>query len=55
MEAPIGMRSGKINEIIKSVMQMELESDNESFVYYNELLYNVMRREYGEQHVKKRS
>lgn len=52
MEAPIGMRGEKMNEIIKSVMQMELESDNEGFVYFNELLYKVMRRVYGEQHVK---
>lgn len=48
MEAPIGMRGEKMNEIIKSVMQMELESDNEGFVYFNELLYKVMRRVYGE-------
>ncbi len=52
MEAPIGMKGEKVNDIIKSVMQMELVSDNEGFVYFNELLFKIMRRVYGEQHVK---
>ena len=52
MEPPLGMRGEKVNEIIKSVMKMELISDNEGFVYFNELLYRVMRRVYGDPHVK---
>lgn len=31
---------------------MELHSDEDGFVYFNELLYRTMRREYGESHVK---
>ncbi len=31
---------------------MELVSDNEGFVYFNELLYRVMRRVYGDPHLK---
>lgn len=52
MEPPLGMRGEKMTDIIKSVMQMELVSDNEGFVYFNELLFRVMRRVYGEAHVK---
>lgn len=54
MDAPLGMRGEKMNDIIKSVMQMELVSDNEGFVYFNELLYKSMRRVYGDPHVKNR-
>lgn len=46
------MRGEKVHTIIKSVMQMELVSDNEGFVYFNELLFRVMRRVYGDLHVK---
>jgi hypothetical protein len=52
MENPLGMRGEKINEIIKSVMQMELVSDQEGFVYFNELLYRAFRRVYGDYHVR---
>jgi hypothetical protein len=54
MEPPLGMRGYPVNEIIKSVMAMELLSDNEGFVYFNELLFRVMRRVYGDEHVKNR-
>ena len=52
MEPPLGMRGESVDDIIKSVMQMELVSDNEGFVYFNELLFKVMRRVYGDSHVK---
>jgi hypothetical protein len=52
MDPPLGMRNEPINDIIKSVMQMELVSDVEGFVYFNELLYRVFRRVYGDRHVK---
>ena len=41
-----------MSDIIKSVVRMELSSDNEGFVYYNELLFRAMRRVYGDTHVK---
>lgn len=31
---------------------MDLVSDDEGFVYFNELLFKAMRRIYGETHVK---
>lgn len=31
---------------------MDLVSDNEGFIYFNELLFKSMRREYGDKHVK---
>lgn len=39
-------------EIIKDVVLMELQSDEDGFVYFHELLFRAMRRVYGEQHVK---
>jgi hypothetical protein len=51
MEPPLGMRGDNLSNIIKSVIQMELISDNEGFVYFNELLYRVMRRVYGDDRV----
>ena len=52
MESPLGMRGETMNDIIKSVMQMELVSDLEGFVYFNELLYRAFRRVYGDYHVR---
>ncbi len=52
MDPPLGMKGEKVSDIIKSVMRMELSSDNEGFVYFNELLYRSMRRVYGDDHVK---
>ena len=52
LPAPLGMQGESVGEIIKSVMQMELVSDNEGFVYFNELLFRVMRARYGDPHVK---
>ena len=31
---------------------MEMQSDEDGFVYFHELLFRAMRRVYGEQHVK---
>lgn len=39
-------------DIIKSVVLMELVSDEEGFVYFNELLFRAMRMVYGESRVK---
>ena len=52
MEPPLGMKGEKVSGIIKNVVRLELSSDNEGFVYFNELLYRVMRRVYGDTHVK---
>jgi hypothetical protein len=46
------MKGEPMSDIIKSVVRMELSSDNEGFVYFNELLYRMMRRVYGDAHVK---
>lgn len=46
------MSNLKDTEIIKHVVLMELQSDEEGFVYFHELLYRAMRRVYGEQHVR---
>lgn len=46
------MKGKSDKDIIKDVVLMELHSDEDGFVYFNELLYRTMRREYGETHVK---
>jgi hypothetical protein len=52
MESPLGMNDKFEKEIIKEVVLMELQSDDEGFVYFHELLFRSMRRVYGEMHVK---
>jgi hypothetical protein len=52
MDKDLGMKGDKNEVIIRNVMQMDLVSDNEGFVYFNELLFKSMRRVYGEKHVK---
>lgn len=52
MDQPLGMKGMNDKEIIKHVVLMEVHSDEEGFVYFNELLYKAMRRIYGEKHVK---
>lgn len=52
MDAPLGMSDKSDKVIIKNVVLMELVSDEEGFVYFNELLFRSMRRVYGESHVK---
>lgn len=39
-------------DIIKNIVLMELVSDEEGYIYFNELLYRAMRRVYGEARVK---
>jgi len=51
MEEPLGMSGQDVQEIIKNIVKMDLQSDDEGFVYFNELLYKTMRRVYGEEHV----
>ena len=52
MDPPLGMSDKSDKDIIKDVVLMELQSDEDGFVYFHELLYRTMRRYYGELHIK---
>lgn len=43
LDGMLGMQGKDQNEIIKHIMGMDLTSDNEGFVYFNELLFKGMR------------
>lgn len=62
MEEPLGMaprqRKGQPEKqvdkknVIKEIVKMDLEADEEGFVYFNELLFKTMKRVYGERNIK---
>ena len=57
MGGKVGMQQdfkmGK-NLVIKHIIKMNLEADDEGFVYFNDLLYKAMHRIYGIEHIKNR-
>ena len=55
METPLGMDKDDLNndnDYNKNIVQMDIRADEEGFVYFNELLYKVMRKEYGIKHIR---
>ena len=48
---PIGMKGDEQDDIIKKIVMMDLDTEG-GFVYFNELLYKAMKREYGDNHIK---
>src|SRR5438105_407810 len=40
--------------IMRNIVKMSLESDEEGFIYFNELLFKAMKRKYGEERTKKK-
>lgn len=43
-----------VKNIIKHVITMDLDSDADGYVYFNELLFKTLKRVYGEEHEKNR-
>lgn len=54
MDAPLGMKGFTDKDIIKRIVLMGVVTDEEGFVYFNELLFKAMRFIYGENHVRNR-
>ena len=54
MEEPLGMKTLDKNDVIKEIVKMDLESDKQGFIYFNELLFKTFRRIYGDEHVLNR-
>ena len=44
---PLGMAGTKPKDIIRSIIQMDIESDYSGLVYFHMLLFKAMRRVYG--------
>jgi hypothetical protein len=55
MEKPLGMTEEDLkddNDIHKNIVQMDIRADEEGYVYFNELLYKVMKKTYGVKHIR---
>jgi hypothetical protein len=55
MEKPLGMTAEDLkdnNDIHKNIVQMDIRADEEGYVYFNELLYKVMKKTYGIKHIR---
>jgi hypothetical protein len=37
---------------INNIVLMDIRSDEEGYVYYNELLYKIMKKDYGVKHIR---
>ena len=55
MEPRLGMKGMDSQNIIKNIVRMDLISDEEGFVYFNDLLYVSMKRLYGDERVLNKS
>jgi hypothetical protein len=51
MEPNLGMKGESHNDILCEIVKMDLESDEEGFIYFNELLFKAMKRINGEKHI----
>jgi len=55
MDRPLGMSKEDIkdkNDIHKNIVQMDIRADEEGYIYFNELLYKVMKKTYGIKHIR---
>ena len=55
MEVPLGMEKEVLNndnDYNKNIVQMDIRADEEGYVYFNELLYKVMKKAYGIKHIR---
>jgi hypothetical protein len=51
MPPSLGMQGSSYNEIVCEIVKMDLASDEEGFIYFNDLLFKSMKRIYGEKHI----
>ena len=52
MEPKLGMSNLSEVDIIRHLVLMDLESDEEGYIYFNDLLFKAMKRVYGCPHIK---
>ena len=55
MSSPIGMEDEEINndsDILRNIVIMNIKQDENGYIYFNELLYKVMKKKYGIKNVK---
>ena len=51
LKGNLGMEKISESEVMKNIVKMNLEADDEGFVYFNELLFKSMKAIYGEEHI----
>jgi hypothetical protein len=54
LKGNLGMHSESDQHILRNIVKMNLESDENGFVYFNELLFKAMKRKYAEERTKNR-
>lgn len=54
MEGRLSFGSASESEILRNLVKMNLESDEEGFIYFNEMLFKTMKRVYGTERSRKR-
>ena len=57
MSVPLGMEDEEINDdsdYLRSIVLMNIKQDENGYIYFNELLYKVMKKKYGIKNVKNR-
>jgi hypothetical protein len=52
LEGNLGMKGRAEGEIQRHIIKMSLETDENGFVYFNDLLFKSMKLRYGEEHVR---
>ena len=55
LSRPLGMNKEDMKEnsdIHKNIVQMDIRADEEGYIYFNELLYKVMKNTYGIKHIR---
>mgnify|MGYP007117564449 CR=1 FL=1 len=52
LEGKLGKKGKPEAEIQRHIIRMSLETDENGFVYFNDLLFKSMKLNYGEEHVR---
>ena len=47
LEPPLGLKDMRRSEALKKIVAMDIEADEDGYIYFNELLFKVMKRVYG--------
>ncbi len=54
LRGDIGMANEEDNIIMRNMVKMNIESDEDGFIYFNELLFKSMKRVHGQERTKKK-
>lgn len=55
LKGNLGMHNESDQHILRNIVKMNLESDENGFVYFNELLFKTMKRKYADERTKNKA